>query len=118
MNETDLALGMHRPAAMQPSSIAASKARLLAWAAEHDVLASGKRRKLAMRAVGGAAAAVGVLTLARALTPRKQGNVLVRGERGSPVRSTNWALIARAGLWLVPRAISAAQNASRRRKAT
>lgn len=117
MKATDGSPGRYESSAAQPSPALVAKARMLAWAAEHDAVAARASWKIGMRVAAGAAATIGGLTLVRALSPRKRWGVPVVGERGRPVRSINWALVARAGIWLVPRAISAVQSASRRRRA-
>ncbi len=87
------------------SSVSAAKARLLAWATECDANAMKSRASLGSVALNGALTVVGGMAIVRLFLPRGRSS-RTTVER----RLISWALLARAGVWLLPRAIEAMQN--------
>lgn len=107
MNE--LGLGQELAAARPLSSGDAAKARFLAWAERIDAEKLKARPRMGSIVTGGALAIFGGLVLARVLLPGpKRGAVSSVGSMGAKLVS--WALLARAGKWLLPYAIRAVQS--------
>lgn len=114
MSTMDQLGGINVPSPLTFTSPSAAKARLLAWAEEHDARQLKARSGIGAIATSGVLAVLGGMAIARIFTPRRPSNT--SGSRVTSVgkRLISWALIARAGKWLLPHAISAVQSSMKR----
>jgi hypothetical protein len=103
IHSTPLIDGNEGPA---PASTCSAKARLLMWAEEHDARKARARASMGSILAGGALAALGGVAIARMLVPpRWERSLSPAWVRNAGGRAARWALVARAGTWLVPFAI-------------
>lgn len=103
-------LDTESPAARARRSTGIAKACLLAWADETDARTHKARNNLTALAAGGALASVGCLVIYRILTPRRR--LVASGPRSTSVTASlmSWAVVVRAGLWLLPHVLRAARG--------
>jgi len=92
------------------TSTSGEKARLLAWAAESDARAHKAWSGVRTLVGGGALAVLSGLAVANALGQRRSNSVPHRLVQRVGQRLISWALLARAGKWLLPIVIRAVRN--------
>lgn len=90
-----------------PVSIADAKAKLMAWADEHDAAAKAKGPRYAMIAAGVAMAVVGGMAATRVLSSKRGAGDGGGRSGGGAVKSAGrsllvWALVAGAKRWALP----------------
>lgn len=93
-------------------STSSAKARLLAWADERDAAKLKARSSFVVIAAVGGTALFGGLLVARMLLPRQRSGGSQPLANAVGKQLIRWALLVRAGSWLLPHVISAVRGAA------
>lgn len=110
MNKTEPGKEIEHSSAARLRSPAAAKACLLTWAEESDARAVKARAGMGSIAAGGAIALLGGMVVSRLFTFNPRNDVASSRDRASGIGLIRWAVLARAGLWLLPRVIRAVEG--------
>ena len=94
------------------------KADLLAWAEDCDAQKARARSSVGALATRGALAVLGGIVIARVLTARGRGSDSRSNVESAGTKPVTWALLVRAGTWLLPYALTALQSHMDRRAST
>lgn len=98
-------LGPTIPRRTAPTTPAAAKAALMNFSRAHDARSARSRLGVGTLIFASTFAAIGGVAFARILTSRKPSRTPGRGGSTLGVRMVSWAVAARFGKWLWPRAI-------------